>query len=138
LRNGPEPFPARAGINRVSRARMLNLLAVPCASGDQPLFAAASVSDPPRSLRERGSTEFIVEPGGKRAPFPARAGINRPWWWKWHHLVAVPCASGDQPIASSDHAGHFDRSLRERGSTDLVTVPLQAAAPFPARAGINR
>ena len=132
------PFPAGAGINRVTGLRGGHRNAVPRRRGDQPFSRQAGEASPFRSPQARGSTESARWCRLSWAPFPAGAGINRPGTAEAVESVPVPRRRGDQPLGVTSDCPEYGRSPQARGSTDRCRTSHCLRRPFPAGAGINR
>ncbi len=112
------PFPAGAGINRMSPDCFSDSSTVPRRCGDQPYLMHQAVGSRRRSPQVRGSTATLDHSCDHPFPFPAGAGINR--------------------NNTSGVTGVYSRSPQVRGSTADSGGSGMSDEPFPAGAGINR
>ncbi len=135
---GLYPFPAGAGINRLSTDAASLDCTVPRRRGDQPSLSVVSSVLMPRSPQARGSTVPFAPLGGRFEPFPAGAGINRLTPLRSDSFSTVPRRRGDQPGSPARTRGGWSRSPQARGSTELYPCTATHDDPFPAGAGINR
>ncbi len=110
-------FPARAGMDPLTRTRPRLLSGVPRASGDGPTCGVGASADTRCSPRERGWTCKWLMKSSSVLVFPARAGMDLRIGGRYRVACCVPRASGDGPAPLGMVRGDGECSPRERGWT---------------------
>src|SRR5690606_34663214 len=109
------PFPAHAGMHRISCAAACWPSPVPHTRGDAPVCVVLATPNSVRSPHTRGCTGTGGGKNGGRTPFPAHAGMHRHWPAAAGAPAAVPRTRGDAPSSWQTIASQRVRSPHTRG-----------------------
>ncbi len=106
--------------------------------GDAPDLEGLNTYLETRSPHARGCTELARCWGNIDYPFPACAGMHRPFPAGTARPAAVPRMRGDAPSSTPDAFRDRARSPHARGCTVLDRQRRPDGHPFPACAGMHR
>ena len=130
-------FPARAGMDRSTRARVRFRERVPRPRGDGPFSTSTSTSAALCSPPARGWTGWRRRRHRCRRVFPARAGMDRSAALGAIGAPSVPRPRGDGPKQLEGAQAMLQCSPPARGWTGEGFLDT-ASEVFPARAGMDR
>ena len=137
LASDPEGFPAHAGMDPEEQAAKAAQARFPRTRGDGPRYRRALVLDGEVSPHTRGWTRSGRRRRVRGLGFPAHAGMDPSGPVRRSRFPRFPRTRGDGPYPRMEGFIHEAVSPHTRGWTRLQRRVPQAAAGFPAHAGMD-
>src|SRR5579872_1881577 len=133
-----EVFPARAGVDRIQRARGPGVGRFPRTRGGGPTTDKTHGTDSGFSPHARGWTAAWSSRRSARSVFPARAGVDRTRTRPIASAPRFPRTRGGGPKSAHTKTQRHEFSPHARGWTDAARGRAAGDHVFPARAGVDR